>query len=354
MKILMTGGSSKQVKPKELRGGGSTDNIDVPHYIVESLTAAGHSVDWRAVRPGEDLSEYDLLWIGWQGWLSRTSPNSPGALWALQQEDIARVCFFDDWRWQQGWSHARTILKDLEKYVPRSDFWGGALKLTDEELRDAIPIVKRGCEFSLDMKAWEDSANFCVVVPMYGWGDMEVVRDAHYWNGAKPLIARLDPTGYVVAEELLSSGSPIELTTKSKEWSMGSLSPQKDWVEKQRLRWWVNYYGHRKSGLRLKTERDIFDAYSASGGILSARYSHLVGAGWFRSRWIYGALSQTFVASDTQDRIFDDDPSPREFEKLTESERAWFAERQSDYMLELAWDTEHFDNQVAAIVREIV
>ena len=354
MRILVTGGTSKQTKPPEQRGNSGSTTIDVPAYIVEAMELAGHEVEWRNVRPGEDLSGFDLIWMGWAPWLSRTTPETFGAMWAWKS-GLPMVVFLDDWAFHQGFSHLRTICKRPEHYLCRSEFFGGRAKWTDEQLTEMFPLIDGVYDEMVDPSLWR--SNIVLATPQYGWGSTEVVRQAKDWAGwgDRPIF-KLDPSGHVVAKEELELAIQ-RVPMRQERWALASLSPQKEWVDKQLLQVPVAYFGcrslHRKGteSPRLKTEADVVFEYAQSAGVLAPPYNRLKGAAWFRSRWLYGALGGAAVLSDPEDALPGvPHQTGREIEAMTSIERAFYAMQQSEFVLSNIWSTEKFNEQVARIV----
>lgn len=356
MRILMTGGTNRQIKRPEARGNSGSTMIDVPAYIVSALEHAGHTVDWRHVTPGEDLeSRYDAVWFCWAPWLSRTTPGTFSALWAWKA-NLPRVVFLDDWAFHQGFSHMRTIMNPEAKgerfYLCRPDFFGGPSKWSQEQLEDFYPYVAGVGHDMLKPAEWQRSV---VVTPQYGWGNRDAIREDDNWAGYIGEVFKLDPSGCVVEAELRQAD--VIPDVGEERWALGSLSPQADWVKKQMLRWPVAYYGCRslnRKGVespRLRTEVEVFDEYSRSEGVLAPPYNRLKGAAWFRSRWLYGALGGSYVLSDPADQLPGIEfRTGGEFEAAPQHIRdAWKAE-QREFVLANSWTIEKFDAQVNALV----
>ena len=359
MRVLMTGGTNRQVKPPERRGNSGSTAIDVPAYIVAALEAAGHTVEWRHVTPGEDLhAQFDVVWFCWAPWLSRTTPGTFSALYAWAS-GLPRVVFLDDWAYHQGFSHMRTIMNPEAKgeaaYLCRPDFFGGPDRWTEEQLREWFPLIEGVGHNILTPGEWTRTT---VVTPQYGWGSPELLRRDPLWADYTGEFFKLDPSAHVAPAENLDAVPASD--ERERRWALASLSPQKEWVDKQMLRWPVAFFGCRslnRKGVespRLRTEADVFAAYRSSLGILAPPYSRLKGAGWFRSRWLYGALGGSYVLSAQDDMLPGVTWRPgREVEAAPEADLAAWTREQGDFVRANMWSAAKFDEQCDRLVRHV-
>lgn len=327
MKILMTGFTALQINTDRR----TIKKIDVPASIVKALEERGHTVDWRRVTPGEDLSSYDVAWVNLAPLNSLNGrQGAMGALYVLTS-GLPAVGFFDDWQFASVFNACRALKRHPEllyKYLvtgPRGDE-----PATHYTLESALAVVERvrakdpeaadklgvGRYFFNDtdenVKAHEGqlvatadlmlakrwSTGLVPVCPMYGFGDRSLVRKRmpKEMNG----IEALDPSSTIY--DILASSEPKPAEEKKRAWVLGALMPHDDWLAKKNPEWPVEIVGSRKlikkfGGQRLDSEEDVLAFYNDHWGILSPPYPH-AGSGWWRSRFMYAARVGSILVTD--------------------------------------------------------
>ena len=397
MKILMTGATTLQIKPPEKRRANQT-KIDVPGAVVDVLREAGHEVDWRAVRPGEDLSGYDLMWINLAGVLSMNSrPGAMGMLWAVAQTDVPAVLFLDDWKtrltYQQAKSFSergvdmyfdRHLITNSKKYTPDGQATHYTKAPADEELArlhaldpEAHKHVKLDAFYyqrnDMTDEEWyavrdacvegarlmrEGRPNSAIGIPAYKWGDREIVRPTLPEGIRNSQLFPVDPSFIAVQialevfQEVRESGDDI---SQSDAWGLAALGDHTEWLAKTlpELQWPVNMVGH-STNRKLKSEHDVVRFYAENKGILSPSYYH-AGSGWWRSRFIYAAMIgiPIFAADGEADAL---GPAYQrdayDIESVSDAERMELASSQRAALLPRLSSREEFAHQVSWLVAQ--
>jgi hypothetical protein len=358
MRVLMTGMTSIQIKPPEQRRT-PIKKIDVPLLIRDTLVAQGHEVDWRKVAVGESLEQYDMLFLCWGGMLSLNStPGALGAVWAAAQPN-PQVIFWDDWQFKMGFSHMRSIVKHPDWLFKKMG--DGYLYSADpeEDVRRCQDVIVATCaELAAGTGKlpgdWTtgtrpDRLGLC---PMYEWGDRtEVVAELPCGPGR---VTFIDPSHATLRDacRVVTELGPVP---RAERWALPSLSPQAEWVERVGpLRWDVAYFGSRKMGApRLATEDDVVREIAGSRGILSPKYHH-AGSGWWRSRFIYAAVTGAVLAGDPVEAGTGKlgpayGVTPAEVEDMSPHERSDLREAQRAALYPRLWSREKFETAVASL-----
>lgn len=382
LNILFTGCTSIQLT--DVRRG-SISKIDVPASIVEALRDRGHTVDWRRVHPGEDLSAYDVAWVNIAPIGSFNGRiGALGTLWVLSAP-LPVVTFFDDWQLGTNFSSMEAELKKPEfvtKYMVQGDNRGRQVthysldaahaviqdilnefpdakpKLTRyyPEVTDEVALKHRdrlhtaAAQFSGDRWA----RGMVAACPMYTWGDTSIIQRLLPAE-VSPLVAiDASPT---ITPLLLQSDERIPMENKDASWALGSLMPHDKWLEKRNLTWPVDIFGsntmiRKLGGTRLKTELDVLNVYNRYAGILSPPYKH-AGSGWWRSRFIYSARTRSVLACENGEGAPLGEPycfTSNEIEELSTAERAYLADAQADALRPHMTDINHFADVCEATV----
>lgn len=362
--------------------------------MVQALEAHGHQVDWRRVKPGDDLSVYDAAWINLAPLNSLNGRSGAmGALWTLSS-GLPSVGFFDDWAFSTVFNGARALVKKpqmLTKYLLVGQAHRGGEEATYYDRQEAydayaravaakpeaekkmyveryflydtdenvLPHAERLLAASKSMVGARWDAGMVPVCPMYAWGNRTSVRKR------MPMIKRpieaLDPSSTIY--EMIGRHEPLPPIEKKRTWILGALMPHDAWVDRREWGWPIEYLGSRKmitkrGGERVKTEDDVIDRYNQHWGILSPPYPH-AGCGWWRSRFMYSARVRSVLACDKGegDAI---GPSyrlrPAQIEQLDDDGLVNLAEEQADqlrpYMPPPGQFVEHVNAIVARALRE--
>lgn len=325
----MTGFTALQINTEHR----TIKKIDVPASIVQALEESGHSVDWRRVTPGEDLSQYDVIWVN-LGPLNSLNgrQGAMGALYCISSGKPV-VGFFDDWQFAAVFNACRSLVRHPEilyKYLLSGSAARGDEEATYYSLEEAQAALERikqanpeaaskcaiGRYFFNDndenIKAHEGqlvataqtllserwSSGMIPVCPMYSFGDRTLVRK----RMPKEMrgIEALDPSSTIY--NILSTSNPLPPSEKKRSWVLGALMPHDTWLEKKSPEWPVEIVGSRKlikkfGGQRLDSEEDVLAFYNENWGILSPPYPH-AGSGWWRSRFMYAARVRSILVTD--------------------------------------------------------
>jgi len=338
MKILMSGATTLQVKPPESRRS-TTLKIDVPGAVVDVLREAGHTVDWRAVMPGEDLSVYDVMWLNLAGVNSvNGTPGAMGLLWAASQERVPAVLFLDDWKTKLTYQQLRTfqlrdsgsiyydrhLISGVRNLLPDASPTHYTFESADAEWKRVVkelsldeaeaekirptPFYRQRSYFSADewqamwpdmlagaRALWRGRKNSALGIPAYRWGSDDIVRKTLPKPIAEAGFTRVDPS--FIAVDIANAS--LRSSDREEAWGLAGLADHTEWLAEYLpdATWPVRMVGHR-SNRKVKTEHDVVEFYSSTSGILSPSYYH-AGSGWWRSRFIYAAaLELPLFAAD--------------------------------------------------------
>jgi hypothetical protein len=323
----MTGFTALQINTERR----TIQKIDVPASIAKALGERGHQVDWRRVTPGEDLSQYDVIWVNLAPLNSLNGrQGAMGALYALSS-GIPAVGFFDDWQFSSVFNACRALKNHPEllyKYLltgPRGDEPATYFSLADaeaavERVRAVNPDEADKCAIGRyffhdtdeNIKIYEKqlvataetmlderwSRGLVAACPMYSFGDRSLVRKR--MPKSMSGIEALDPSATIY--DILATSEPKDATLKERKWVLGALMPHDTWLEKKKPEWPVEIVGSRKlikkfGGQRLDSEADVLAFYNDYWGILSPPYPH-AGSGWWRSRFMYAARVGSILVAD--------------------------------------------------------
>jgi hypothetical protein len=340
--------------------------IDVPASIVKALEEYGHTVEWRRIVPGEDLSSYDALWVNLAPLNSLNGrQGAMGSLYALGSGKPA-VGFFDDWQFSSVFNACRALKNHQEllyKYLvsgPRGDEGATYYSLEDanaalERIRKADPETGAKCAVSRYffnetdeiVKPYEDrlvktaeamleerwAQGLVAACPMYSFGDRSLVRKR--MPKTMGPIEALDPSSTIY--NILETSNPLPPEEKKRSWVLGALMPHDTWLEKKSPDWDVEIIGSRKlirkfGGQRLDSEADVLAFYNQHWGILSPPYPH-AGSGWWRSRFMYAARVGSILVTDKGEGAPLGDPyklTIKQVESMNTEELTACAKAQSD------------------------
>lgn len=329
LSVLMTGFTALQVNSQNK----SIQKINVPMSIVKALEENGHTVDWRRVIPGEDLSMYDVAWVNLAPLNSLNGrQGAMGSLYVLSS-GLPCVGFFDDWQFNTVFNGARALVRNpkimYKHLLTGVEFRGeeGATHFSRKSAEEAVeriralnPEAAAKCSveryYMLDedhvieqyekqlTKAASDLlvdrwvAGMVPVCPMYGFGDRSIVRKR--MPTALHPIEALDPTSTILPS--LLPVHPLPAGEKKRGWVLGALMPHDTWLEKKNISWPLEIVGSRKlirklGGQRFQTEQEVLEFYNQYWGILSPPYPH-AGSGWWRSRFLYAAHVGSILVTD--------------------------------------------------------
>lgn len=362
MRILMSGFTALQINT----GRRTIQKIDVPESIVKALEECGHTVDWRLITPGEDLSMYDVIWINLAPLNSLNGrQGAMGALYALSS-GVPAVGFFDDWQFSSVFNAFRALKTHPEllyKYLlvgARGDEPATYYSFEDanaaiERVRAIDPEAAAKCSADRyffndndeNIKIYEKqlvraseqmleerwARGMVAACPMYAFGDRSLVRK-RMPKSMGPIEA-LDPSSTIY--NILSTSEPKPPHEKERKWVLGALMPHDTWLERKKPEWPVEIIGSRKlikkfGGQRLDSEADVLAFYNNYWGILSPPYPH-AGSGWWRSRFMYAARVGSVLVTDKGEGAPIGDAyklTIRQVENMNEAELTAAAKAQGD------------------------
>lgn len=351
MKILVTGFTALQVDTPHR----TIQKIDVPAAMVKGLRQLGHNVDWRKADISENLyNKYDAAIVLLAPCNSLNARRGAlGAMHTLAHIQLPQAMYYEDWQINQVFNSARNIARRHEVQFTKK--LGDQWFYNQEIPTNHWPTLVKGLETIYDPASVHLYPRVGVV-PMYPWGDLSKINSRMPYDVTQDNTLMVDPTPAVI--DLSPQDGEVSLQAqKTKAWACASLMDHTNWVDKLNPSWPVNYFGSRKykerGGERLKTEAGVRFEYSKHAGLLSPKYPH-AGSGWFRSRFVYGALMKTIVYCDKNDAPHQDYWKPlHEIESLTYPENQEFAELQSSIVLSRIHTYDYFLDQLRNITNKL-
>lgn len=270
----------------------------------------GHEVDYRAVSPGEDLSQYGLAILGICGIQSKVASYAAGAAWAFETVK-KRLLFCGDWSIENtgqdfknalcNWERCKRSFQKLDReYTPGDECRIHAM-LTSI-MTEPLPLL----------------------APFFSWGNHDLILAN---NLPKTSLHTWDPSPFVQLSELKA---PNERKVR---WVYAALQDYgKDWLTKQQkmLKWPVVVHDKNNP----VPEDELLKEYADSWGMLASPYKN-AGSGWWRARYIHAAHVGAVIACDYRDSAVMSAPCYRysalEVERMSAAERTNLAQRQRDW-----------------------
>lgn len=245
MRILITGVT--ETHNNHANRASSTKFVSVPELMRTAFELLSCDVDHRSVKPGEDLSKYDKVFVYLYP-LDHNALNPDGALWALESRYDAYVCL-DDWSFQK-------ILPSWE-----------------------------------DKIAPEDLCKHTWIAPLFPWGDTKKmglpVENILDW----------DPSGLYE----LPASHHVQWGKRKTEWYNASLSKDAhEWATAQKLTWPIHSIGGKALGQPRILESDVVWQYGEYKGVLCPTYAH-AGCGWWRVRYLHAAHAGCVLGGDPKE-----------------------------------------------------
>lgn len=341
MKILFTGSTSKQTDDLAWKRA-IVKRIDDSSIICNSLRKQGYIVDRKEIKPGDDLSEYELTIVG----LSPIgSPNSNkyiiGALYSIYSSKKV-ILFYEDWQ-------IKEVIRNFQLMITNNRFenriknkWSNGTYFYRNVDNDLFNINKTKETMQNIIKGKYDS-----LIPAFDWGDKDIVRKIIKSKN----IYNLDLTPYVL--DNWNINLKPETQQKEKKYMLASLVDHSSWVKNKQFNWKTVYYGTKsiKDSIKLKTETDVYNECGKYWGILCPEYPHS-GSGWFRIRYIYAALQKSIIITSYNDLKALGLPY-KYIEQLNEDELLEYALEQRKAIFSYAWNKDKFDNRLKEIIDEI-
>jgi len=340
MNILYTGCTAKQTDDNAHKRA-RVKRIDDSSIICNSLRKQGFNVERRKVRHGDDLSKYDLSIVGIGAFGSNNySGDILNALYAINKSKRVLI-LHEDWKIHHTMNSFSKMLDDeiLQKTLSKrwssgQSFYGGVddEKFDKEVIREEIKNINNGKYDSL--------------IPAFDWGDKTIVRNIVKSNK----IYNIDHTPYVLENWQIPEVAPI--VKKHKKHMLASLVDHRSWVRKQKLNWQVDYFGAKsiKESQPLTSELAVFNKCNEYISILCPEYPHS-GSGWFRSRYIYSAISKSILfCSHNDSKALG--LEHKNVEQMDFIEIGKYANTQSEAIMSYKWSKKDFDNKITSIVEE--
>lgn len=281
MRVLMTGITRLEcgMKP-QLR------YISNAELFADVLRRAGVDVDFRVVMPGDDLTGYDVAFIGLGPFLSITAGYLNGALYTIgqaAQHGCALAFYMDDWNFTRTVSNLRTIrntgIQQLTKRIfhlrPGHDW---VMANEAEVLGICLKLLET---------PWPTT-----VIPATRWGDASLlIKDVPATS-----VVTVDPS---VVAETYHDIPTINPRDKMQRWVLGVLKDERPWLDSLNLSWETRYAGGIASKAEERhLEAELVKLYAESWGVLSPPHKRVLGTGWWRYRFTAARMAGSILLSD--------------------------------------------------------
>jgi hypothetical protein len=333
----MTGMTARQCKKMD---NYLFDMFDIFKRYGEAL---GHTMDWRKVELGEDLSQYDMAIVA-VGPIHSLSARLHGLQTMYVMSQLPCSIYFDDWQVYATVTGFRYIDKKFDYFINKKvggqNFFvksAEEFKKHEEQIRDVAQKFTAG-----------DHRGHKLVFPLFNWGNIEnVLKLIPIKHETK--ILQFDPS-----PELLHQGYAFEkpiTTEKSRSWFLPTLLDHSAWTKKQNLSWPVEWIGNKKkTGIKVN-EREVFNLAERHWGYLSPSYHH-DGCGWYRTRFIYSALNDCILLTGKKDQMVLGNAYQisSNIENLSEESLKEIAIYQRNTLMSYVKDTEFLKEQVCSIL----
>lgn len=299
---------------------------------VEALRELGYNVDWRAVRPGEDLRNYVGVMTALNKVNAIASGNVYGALWALSSRQDA-IVVIDDWQTEEIRSGFKTYARSRERaFRLRS---GG-------DVEDQLFALIQ----TLAVDPWPQPT----LVPLFDGGRAELLKLP------ATAIVPVDPTTFV------KRYAPQPSHERRHLWVQASLAAKRV----PTAAWLVYHLGaldRGKGGVGRSgddaqervPEEDLMGIYGRAWGVLSPPHPH-AGSGWWRVRYLMSADAGCVLSADPREaavlgEAYEIASDRAEVERLSDSELGELAAAQADRLREIAWPRERVLQTLDDLIR---
>lgn len=267
--------------------------ISNAELFATALREAGCEVDHKPIMPGDDLSGYDVAFVGLGPFLSITADRLYGALYTIghaARQGCALAIYMDDWNFTRTLSNLRTIRNT------------GIRQLTKELFN-----TRHGYDWVVDNQ--EEVFDLCLkllntpwpttVIPATTWGDLTKMAS----EVPTSRFVHVDPS---VVAETYHDIPTIAPADKERRWVLGVLKDERKWLDSLNLNWDVTYSGGVASkATERHKEADLVKLYARSWGVLSPPHIRVLGTGWWRYRFTAARVANSILLCD-----------PREMPKL--------------------------------------
>lgn len=340
MKILMTGMTARQCKKTE---NYLFDMFEIFKTYGEQL---GHTIDWRKVELGEDLSQYDMAVVA-VGPIHSLSARVHGLQTMYVMSQLPCAVYFDDWQVYATVTGFRYIATKFDFFINKKAGGQNFFVKPPEELKKyEEQIVSAGTAFTNG-----DHRKHKLVFPLFNWGNIDHVLKLIPQNKDFGTVAmRFDPS-----PELLNQGYAVEKeidhSKKKREWFLPTLLDHTPWIKRQKVEWPVNWIGNKKkTGVKVN-EREVFHLAESYWGYLSPSYHH-DGCGWYRTRFIYSALNECILLTGPRDQkeLGDNFSISNKVESCSDEVLKSIALDQKHTIMSMIEDTDFLKEQICSIL----
>ena len=323
MRVLATGMSGHQAgrTPKN-------NMITVAKMIADALRDGGHDVDQRAAMWNEELGNYDVVVVG------MVPPFSIAANWIYPALRLIRRCV------QEG--------KPILLYVDDPNFYQfknqypsisrGIHRIFRESMYDGRPFylnalaAKSEYQETIDWLATQTWPPMLYVA--YEWGNHDAMPPI---NTVQKIYA--DPSGY--APEY-----PFSVpTSRERHWVIGGLIDSRPWLEKLGTTWPVEMYGNAKYNIAKLQESELVQRFAETRGVLCQPRKVTYASGWWRSRYLFAARTNSVLVGDLGDLAPLGDAyqlTIAQVEAMNEFDLDQAARAQAEVMLGIVWNKRQY------------
>lgn len=285
MRILVTGMTNQQA------GEGTQLKYEpVADLFVKALRHQGHKVAHTALTAGDDigLEMFEAIFVGIVPPLSIASKYLYQALHAIayaEKNGVPLVLYLDDWAFPTLITKLGTCSRGphhlVKPFFARRPDHAWAV----DHLSALAAVIDRLLE-----KEWPPT-----IIPAFTWGDHDV------------LAKRLPQARSTYFVDPSSFAREYEVTypeIRDHRWVLGTVSDQREWLEKLELSWPVRYIGSRSSKAPERlSEAQLVQVYAENRGVLSPPYHRILGTGWWRNRLVYAARTRSILLGDFRDYV---------------------------------------------------
>lgn len=324
-KILFTGPSGISCGLGNLLGiiSNTTSIIDAYFSYLD------YAVERRPVIPGENLDEYDKVFVTQQSIASFVAPFAHGMAWALYSRPDAYICI-DDWQGPDAFGVGK-----VESMI--DCLWKESL---GRKYREKALDVKIKLDIAISELCSKNERVY--LLPVVEGGNINKIN----CNGVR---RGYDPSPLMEKYEYTEKGMKYY---KRKRWVLAALQDNTNWLHRNgfdRTEWEILQYGVKKFGQQRLTEAQLARVYASSWGVLSPLHKKLHGTGWWRVRYKMAAEAGSILVSERGDLSFINkcfDAQFKEIEEMTDYELGAFAELQKKELFNKLWSIDKLVNFV--------
>lgn len=250
-------------------------------------------VDFMPISKDTDFTKYDIVVSGFGGLGSFTSTDVLKALYAIGRANKF-IVLLEDWRCPKAIVKGLTSTynKGYDSFL-KNDF--------NKSLSDGSKFYNGVSNGAIDPETtWRgiekivaniSSCKF--LIPAFDWGDKGVV--AKILGTAPENILYFDQTPYVIEQQNIIDVAYDK--ARMKKFVYCGLTNQDSWLKKRGITDCTDRFGHTPY-VKLPDEAAVNNKHHEYLGVAIPEYYHS-GSGWFRIRYIYGAMAKNvFMLSE--------------------------------------------------------